>query len=85
VALKAGGGLRGLRVAQPAVLLPVGALTTLNLAGDASLAYAVTGAELAVVSVLASLVPVVTILLARAFTAERLTQLQGVGVALAMI
>jgi drug/metabolite transporter (DMT)-like permease len=48
-------GLRGLRVAQPAVLLPVGVLTTLNLAGDVSLSYAVTGAELAVVSVLTSL------------------------------
>jgi drug/metabolite transporter (DMT)-like permease len=84
-ALNAGGGLRGLRVPQPAVLLPLGVLTTLNLAGDASLAYAVTGAELAVVSVLASLAPVVTVLLARAFTAERLTWLQGVGAALALI
>jgi hypothetical protein len=42
----------GLRVGQPAVLLPVGVLRALNLAGDASLSYAVTGAELAVVSVL---------------------------------
>jgi drug/metabolite transporter (DMT)-like permease len=78
------GGLTGLRVSQPAVLLPVGVLTVLNLAGDASLAYAVTGAELAVVSVLASLAPVVTILLARAFTPERLTWLQRVGVTLAV-
>ncbi len=79
------GGLRGLRVPQPAVLLPVGALTALNLAGDVSLSYAVTGAELAMVSVLASLAPVVTVLLARTFTAERLTKLQGVGVALAVV
>jgi hypothetical protein len=48
------GGLRGLKITEPAVLLPVGVLTALNLAGDTSLAYAVTGAELAVVSVLAS-------------------------------
>jgi drug/metabolite transporter (DMT)-like permease len=73
------GGLRGLRVAQPAVLLPVGVLSVLNLVGDVSLSNVVTGAELAVVSVLASLAPVVTVLLARAFTAERLTWLQGAG------
>jgi drug/metabolite transporter (DMT)-like permease len=79
------GGLRGLRVTQPAVLRPVGVLTALNLAGDASLSYAVTGAELAVVSVLASLAPVVTVLLARVLTAERLTRLQGVGAALAVV
>jgi drug/metabolite transporter (DMT)-like permease len=79
------GGVRGLRVAPPAVLLPVGLLTALNLAGDVSLSYAVTGAELAVVSVLASLATVVTALLARIFTAERLTRLQGVGVALAVV
>jgi drug/metabolite transporter (DMT)-like permease len=78
-------GLRGLRVGQPTVLLPVGVLSALNLAGDASLSYAVTGAELAVVSVLASLAPVVTVLLARAFTAERLTGLQGIGAALAVV
>jgi uncharacterized membrane protein len=79
------GGLKGLRVTEPAVLLPVGVVTALNLAGDASLSYAVIGAELAVVSVLASLAPVVTVLLARAFTAERLTRLQSIGVALAVI
>jgi hypothetical protein len=48
-------GLRGLKFAQPVVLLPVGVLTALNLAGDVSLSYAVTGAKLAVVSVLTSL------------------------------
>jgi drug/metabolite transporter (DMT)-like permease len=79
------GGLKGLRVTEPAVLLPVGVVTALNLAGDASLSFAVIGAELAVVSVLASLAPVVTVLLARAFTAERLTRLQSIGVALAVI
>jgi uncharacterized membrane protein len=79
------GGPSSLRVTRPAVLLPVGGLTALNLAGDASVSYAVTGAELAVVSVLASLAPVVTVLLVRAFTAERLSRLQGVGVALAVV
>jgi drug/metabolite transporter (DMT)-like permease len=79
------GGLMGLRVPQPVVLFPVAVLTALNLAGDVSLSYAVTGAELAMVSVLASLAPVVTVLLARTFTAERLTRLQGVGVALAVV
>jgi drug/metabolite transporter (DMT)-like permease len=79
------GGLKGLRIAEPAVLLPVGVVSALNLAGDASLSYAFTGAELAVGSVLASLAPVVTTMLARALTAERLTKLQGVGVALAVI
>jgi drug/metabolite transporter (DMT)-like permease len=78
-------GPSGLRIAERAVLLPLGVVTALNLAGDASLSYAVTGAELAVVSVLASLAPVVTTMLARALTAERLTRLQGVGVALAVI
>jgi drug/metabolite transporter (DMT)-like permease len=79
------GGLSSLSVTRPAVLLPVGGLTALNLAGDASVSYAVTGAELAVVSVLASLAPVVTVLLVRGFTAERLSWLQGVGVALAVV
>jgi drug/metabolite transporter (DMT)-like permease len=77
--------VEGLTVVQPALLLPVGVLTALNLVGDASLSYAVAGADLAVVSVLASLAPVVTVLLARAFTAERLTRLQGLGVALAVV
>jgi drug/metabolite transporter (DMT)-like permease len=78
-------GPSGMRIAERGVLLPLCVVTALNLAGDASLSYAVTGAELAVVSVLASLAPVVTTMLARALTAERLTGLQGVGVALAVI
>jgi drug/metabolite transporter (DMT)-like permease len=85
VAALSAGGLESLKVPRQAVLLPAGVLTGLNLVGDAALSYAVTGAELAVVSVLASLAPVVTVLLARAFTAERLTRLQGAGVALAVV
>jgi drug/metabolite transporter (DMT)-like permease len=38
-----------------------------------------------VVNGLASLAPVLTTVLARALTAERLTRLQGVGVAMAVI
>jgi drug/metabolite transporter (DMT)-like permease len=84
VALTAG-GLGGLRLGGPAFAVPIGVLTALNLAGDCALAYAVTGAALALVSVLASLSPVVTVVLVRAFTAERLTRLQGFGVALAVV
>lgn len=78
-------GPRGLVVADPGLLLPVGILTVLNLLGDAFLAYAVTTGDLAVVSVLVSLAPVVTIMLARAVTAERPTGLQTAGGALALL
>ena len=62
---------RRLGIDDPALLAPVALLTVLNLSADAFLAYAVTRGELAVVSVLASLAPVVTALLAHALTAER--------------
>jgi drug/metabolite transporter (DMT)-like permease len=78
-------GRRGLVVADPGLLLPVGTLTVLNLLGDAFLAYAVTTGDLAVVSVLVSLAPVVTIMLAHAVTAERPTALQTAGGALALL
>jgi drug/metabolite transporter (DMT)-like permease len=67
------------------LLLPVAALTVLNLSGDAFLAYAVTRGDLAVVSVLASLAPVVTALLAHALTAERPSAPQLAGAALAVL
>ena len=78
-------GPRGLVVADPALLLPLGVLTVLNLLGDAFLAYALTTGDLAVVSVLVSLAPVVTIMLAHAVTAERPTALQAAGAALALL
>jgi drug/metabolite transporter (DMT)-like permease len=78
-------GPRGLVVADPALLLPLGVLTVLNLLGDAFLAYALTTGDLAVVSVLVSLAPVVTIMLAHAVTAERPTALQTAGAALALL
>ena len=64
-------GRRRLAIDDPALPWPVALLTVLNLSGDAFLAYAVTRGDLAVVSVLASLAPVVTALLAVALTAER--------------
>jgi drug/metabolite transporter (DMT)-like permease len=51
---------RHLGINDPALLAPVALLTVLNLSADAFLAYAVTRGDLAVVSVLASLAPVVT-------------------------
>jgi drug/metabolite transporter (DMT)-like permease len=78
-------GRRGLVVADPGLLLPVGVLTVLNLLGDAFLAYAVATGDLAVVSVLVSLAPVVTIMLARAISGAHPTALQSVGAALALL
>ncbi|HWC41992.1 MAG TPA: DMT family transporter, partial [Actinomycetota bacterium] len=78
-------GRRGLSIRDPALLAPVATLTVLNLCGDAFLAYAVTRGDLATVSVLASLAPVVTALLARALTAERPSGPQAVGAAMALL
>ncbi|HEV3465392.1 MAG TPA: EamA family transporter, partial [Actinomycetota bacterium] len=77
-------GRGGLGIGDPALLVPVAALTVLNLLGDGFLAYAVTRGDLAVVAVLASLAPVVTAVLARALTAERPSRLQAAGAALAL-
>ena len=82
-ALRARG--RRLGFDDPALLWPVALLTVLNLSGDAFLAYAVTRGDLAVVSVLASLAPVVTALLAHALTAERPSAPQNAGAALAVL
>ena len=78
-------GRHGLGIPDPALLLPVALLTVLNLCGDSFLAYAVTRGDLAVVSVLASLAPVVTALLARALTAERPSRPQAAGAILALL
>ncbi|HEV8425756.1 MAG TPA: DMT family transporter [Actinomycetes bacterium] len=78
-------GRRGLGIPERALLLPVALLTVLNLCGDSFLAYAVTRGDLAVVSVLASLAPVVTALLARALTAERPSGPQAAGAVLALL
>ena len=76
---------RRLGIDDPALLAPVALLTVLNLSADAFLAYAVTRGDLAVVSVLASLAPVVTALLAHALTAERPSGPQLAGAALAVL
>ena len=78
-------GWWGLGIDDPALLLPVAVLTVLNLSADAFLAYAVTGGELAVVAVLASLTPVVTALLAHALTSERPGAPQTAGATLAVL
>jgi len=74
-----------LGIDDPALLVPVAALTVLNLSADAFLAYAVTRGDLAVVSVLASLAPVVTAACAHALTAERPSAPQAAGAALAVL
>ena len=76
---------RRLGIDDPALLAPVALLTVLNLSADAFLAHAVTRGDLAVVSVLASLAPVVTALLAHALTAERPSAPQLAGAALAVL
>jgi drug/metabolite transporter (DMT)-like permease len=78
-------GRRRLRIDDRALLVPVALVTVLNLSADASLAYAVTLGDLAVVSVLASLAPVITALLAHALTAERPSGPQTAGAALAVL
>jgi drug/metabolite transporter (DMT)-like permease len=80
-------GSRGRRlgIGDPALLAPVAALTVLNLSADAFLAYAVTRGDLAVVSVLASLAPVVTAVCAHVLTAERPSAPQTAGAALAVL
>jgi drug/metabolite transporter (DMT)-like permease len=76
---------RGFGIDDPALLRPVAVLTVLNLSADASLAYAVTRGDLAVVAVLGSLAPVVTALLAYALTTERPGAAQTAGAALAVL
>jgi drug/metabolite transporter (DMT)-like permease len=74
-----------LGIDDPALLAPVALLTVLNLSADAFLAYAVTRGDLAVVSVLASLAPVVTAICAVAITAERPSGPQTLGAGLAVL
>jgi drug/metabolite transporter (DMT)-like permease len=76
---------RGLGIDDPALLRPVAVLTVLNLSADASLAYAVTRGDLAVVAVLGSLAPVVTAVCAHALTTERPGAAQTAGAALAVL
>ena len=72
----------GLRLPPVGLLVPVGLVGVLAVCGDVSLAYATTSGQLGVVSVLASLDILVTVLLARFVLAERLRRLQSAGVVL---
>lgn len=60
-------------------------IAVLNLGADVALVYALTPESLGTVSVLASLGPVFTSLLARFFTSERLSQLQITGASLILL
>lgn len=70
-------GWRALRPALPALAL----IGTVDVAANACFAYASRGGLLSVVAVLASLYPVVTVLLARQVQGERLVRVQVVGTA----
>ena len=74
----------GLRLPAPRLLAPVAFVGLLAVVGDISLTLALASGQLAVVSVLASLDPLVTVLLARVVLAERLPRLQSVGVVMAL-
>jgi drug/metabolite transporter (DMT)-like permease len=74
------GGIR-----RPGRLLPnLVALGVIELSANGAFALASTRGNLAVVSVLASLYPLVTVVLARVFTNERLTTTRIAGAALAL-
>ncbi len=74
------GGIR-----HPGRLLPnLVALGVIELSANGAFALASTRGNLAVISVLASLYPVVTVVLARVFTHERLTVARVAGAALAL-
>lgn len=74
------GGIR-----HPGRLLPnLAGLGVIELSANGAFALASTRGNLAVISVLASLYPVVTVVLARLFTNERLTMTRAAGAALAL-
>lgn len=74
-----------LLVHQPGMLGVLVLITMLNLGADVALVYALTPENLGIVSVFASLGPVITSMLARYFTAERLSQLQITGASLILL
>ena len=78
---RAGGGGLGLRRSDLPVLVAIGAL---DVTANGAFALASQSDLVSVASVLASLYPVVTVLLARRFHAERLAGVQLAGVVLAL-
>lgn len=81
LALVRGAGLRIPREALPATL----GAGVLDMAANVALLAAVRSGPLAVASVLASLYPVATVLLARFVLGEHMSRTQRVGIALAMV
>ena len=79
VTLRAGETLRFSRM-----LVPIAAVAVFDLAGDASLTFAIADGNLATVGVLASLDPLVTVLLAIVLLHERLPRSQAAGVVLCL-
>jgi len=78
-------GVRRAPLRVPRVsLVPVAAVGIADVTANGLFAFASTHGLLALVSVLGSLYPVVTVLLAHAFLGERLTALQKTGVAAAL-
>ena len=78
-------GGRSLAVRPLALLLAVAGVGVMEVIGDGFLTYATALGELGVVSVLASLDPVVMVLLAQVIVMERLPRLQASGVGLALV
>jgi drug/metabolite transporter (DMT)-like permease len=81
-ALRSRGAETGVRRADLPVLVAIGAL---DVGANASFAVAAQSDLISVTAVLASLYPVVTVLLARKIHAERLGGVQLIGVALALV
>lgn len=78
-------GGRGLAVRPLTLLLAAAGVGFLEVIGDSFLTYATALGELGVVSVLASLDPVMTVLLTQVIVMERLPRLQAAGVGLALV
>ena len=66
------------------MLAPIAAVAIFDLAGDASLTFAIADGDLATVGVLASLDPLVTVLLAIVILHERLPRWEALGVVLCL-
>ena len=73
------------RAPAPGHVVPLGAIGAGDITANGMFAVAVRSGPLAVISVLASLYPVATLLLARRIHHERLLRIQAVGVVLAFV
>jgi len=76
----AAAAVQGAALRPARVLAPIAAVALFDLLGDAALTFATTEGDLATVGVLASLDPLVTVLLAVALARERLPARQAAGV-----